>query len=130
MEPLTPEVFTAIKRTVHAHPGFGFKVVTDSMAPVLPVGTTVKIQPVTNLLSLRRFDIVIFRDHGALTCHFVWSHNRIDVEPTLTTRSLKHTGVDDLPVSADALLGKVASHRISAYWRFKIGLRHLLGRGR
>jgi hypothetical protein len=71
---------------------------------------------------LERFDIIIFWMNGKLTCHYVWSMNRLVSPFLLQTRSIKY-GQKDVPINWDDFLGKVISHRLSAWDKFKIYVR-------
>lgn len=130
MSPITPEEFIVLKKTITSHFGFPFKVVSDSMRPVLEVGTLITIEKVTSLSQLQRFDMIAFRSPQGLMVHFVWHHNSLGTIPTVTTRSLKHSITDDLPVDLDSVMGRVTSHQIPRYLQLKINLLSWLRRNR
>lgn len=102
---------------------------SGSMEPLLPVGEEVLIRKVS-ADELKRYDMIVFKQHGKLICHFVWDRNRFQdpgEEPTWLTRSIQSLNMD-LPVKESEILGKVVSHRIGWGLRVKVNLRLLFGK--
>jgi hypothetical protein len=96
------------------------RVISDSMEPVLRVGEQMQIEPVGDLSSIKRFDIVVVHIGDRLLCHFVWHINRVGSRTTVSTRSLKDFLHNDIPMDLDNILGKVSNRKIPMHTRAKI----------
>lgn len=129
MNDLDRESFAVIKRTVEKRGIFRGKIVSDSMSPLIRTGDLITIEPVKDPSKLERFEIVVFHQMGKLTGHFVWNHNRLGSEPTLTTKPLKSPQAEDLPVDYPSILGRITSHRLSPLQRLKVLWMNFRGRG-
>lgn len=99
------------------------KIVSDSMTPLLAVGTEITIE--VQAKDLKRFDIIVFYNDDKLICHFLWNLNRRIKPIFLQTRNLKNLG-QDLPVSYDLYVGKVISHKLRIRDIFRIMVNDLL----
>ncbi len=109
--------FEAARKRLISRGKLRCRIVSDSMYPLLDVGSEIEVEPVTRP---ERFDLVVFWERSRLTCHYVWSLNSVDDPPTVTTRSLKNPNEDDLPVPLDKILGRVVSHALD--WRTRAWL--------
>jgi hypothetical protein len=90
-------------------PFFKGEIITGSMEPLIPVGTTITVA--VNHVDLKRFDIIVFYLDGKLICHFLWQMNK-NVKPILMqTRNLLNLG-HDYPIKEENYLGKVVSHKL------------------
>lgn len=116
--------FEAARRRLYSRGTMTCRIASDSMQPLLKVGTEVEIVPVREI---DRFDLLVFQYQGRLTCHFVWTLNFIGDPPTITTRSLKNPLEDDLPVPLEFVLGKVISHQLDRRTRVWLMARAMLG---
>jgi hypothetical protein len=103
-------------------------IVSGSMEPVIMTSARVTVVPLVPK-DLRRFDILVFEQHGLLICHVFWKQNGI-VDPsgrtTYSTFSIAGRGrYFDLPVPQDRIVGKVVSHTIPKRLRFLTYLNRL-----
>lgn len=113
MEELSKEKFEKLK----AGPIFRGIIVSDSMEPALMTGERIIVD--VGELNLKRFDIIVFFQGGKLIAHYMWDMNKLVQPILLRTRSLKY-GQLDLPIGMDQYLGKVISHRLSNWHKFRI----------
>lgn len=95
---------------------FKSKVVSDSMVPVIKVSDEVIID--IGNMDIKRFDIIVIYMDGRLVCHYLWQLNRFLKPILLQTRNM--SGKMDFPVKIEDYLGKVMSHRLSFWQKFKI----------
>lgn len=102
-----------------------FKVISDSMTPVIPIGSLLNIT--TDLSNIKTFDIILFKKSTYLVVHFVWK-NQMNYNGTIITRSLKQFSLDEEPVSKDQIIGQVTNFSISNLVKFKIYFINLLKR--
>jgi len=104
------------------------RVVSGSMEPVIPTGSSILIKPIAE--PLRRFDIAVFCADSKLICHFVWARNKTAPpgEPPETIFRSLHNLTTDLPVRQSALLGRVVNFEIDAGMRVRIVARMFLRR--
>ncbi len=109
---MTFEEFEILKQG----PYFKGKVITGSMIPVINIGEEIVVD--VGNTEIKRFDIIVIWHNEKLVCHYLWNFNRI-VEPILLqTRSMQ--GSKDVPVKLSHYFGKVISHKISAWQKFRI----------
>ena len=109
---LSRDEFENIKK----RPYLKSQVVSDSMVPVLKVGDRVVIE--IGNLNLQRFDIIVIFVDGKLICHYIWKINSFVKPVIIQTRNMrKHT---DMPIMLDDYLGKVVSHQLSLWQKFKL----------
>lgn len=96
-----------------------FRIMSDSMIPLLKVGEEIIWDKIENpAQQLRRFDLILFRRGTLLFCHYLWKINaRRDL---YITKPLKNIAVEDLPLKSSDILGRLVSHRLNYWWRFKI----------
>lgn len=113
MEELSQEKFLRIKEL----PIFKGIIVSDSMEPAVKIGEKIIVDVGT--LNLERFDIIVFFQNGKLIAHYMWEMNKLVQPILLRTRSLKY-GQLDLPIGMNQYLGKVISHRLSNWQKFRI----------
>lgn len=102
-------------------PTFKGKIASSSMEPVIRIGDIVSVEVGTK--DLKRFDIIVFWREGKLTCHFLWNINKRVSPYLLLTKSLRLE--TDPPIKPEEYLGKVISHNLSGFMKFKIYVRHL-----
>ena len=93
-----------------------FKVVTDSMAPLISIGDELLYKKSN---TYHTFDIILFARHSKLVTHFVW-RNQLDFNKSIITRSLKDFYTDEEPVLESEILGVVENFKISIFTRIKI----------
>ena len=98
------------------------KIVSPSMDPLIRVNDTVTIEPVADVTSLRRFDLLVFELQGRLTCHFLWHRTGSQ----FLTRNLRDVYNNDLPISTRAILGRVVDRRIPVAKRLAIVIGNLM----
>lgn len=96
-----------------------FKVVSDSMYPIIRIGDELLTEPVS--APLDTFDIILFKRYNKLVVHYVW-RNQKNFNNTVVTRSLNNIYVDEEPVSYLEILGKVSNYKISFFKKIKIKL--------
>ncbi|MFL5783358.1 MAG: S26 family signal peptidase [Bacteriovoracaceae bacterium] len=102
---------------IRKNPIFKGVIVSGSMEPLIKVGEKIVVE--VGNRELQRFDVITFWMDGKLVCHYVWSMNRVVTPFLLQTRNLK-SGSKDVPINWDDYLGKVISHRLSAWDKVKI----------
>jgi hypothetical protein len=95
--------------------------ISGSMSPLIKTGDRATIEPV-RIEELRMLDIVVFWSVDKLICHCVWGHSvtlGANGERRINTRGLATSGFD-YPVRESEILGRVTSHRLTAFtfaWR-------------
>jgi signal peptidase I len=109
---LSRDEFQNIKKL----PYFKSQVVSDSMVPVLKVGDRVVIE--IGDLNLKRFDIIVIFVDGKLICHYIWKINSFVKPVIIQTRNMRKQM--DIPIMLDDYLGKVVSHQLSSWQKFKL----------
>lgn len=95
---------------------FKSKVISDSMVPVIQIGEEVIID--IGNMDIKRFDIIVIYLDGKIVCHYLWHLNRYLKPILLQTRNM--SGKMDFPVKIEDYLGKVMSHKLSLWQKFKI----------
>lgn len=93
------------------------RLVSNSMAPLLPTGARAIVQG-CSIGDLKPFEIVVFWQNEKLICHVVCGQGDLpaaDGQMTLVTRGLGSGGFD-LPVPESWILGRVISHRLT-WWQ-------------
>lgn len=101
-----------------------FKVISDSMAPVLRVGDELDVAALPP--EPKVFDILLFQRHQRMFVHFVWRYQKS--QRTIVTRSLKNPFCDEEPVMLSEVIGKIDGVHIGFLRRWKIlGLNLLRG---
>jgi len=96
-------------------PLYKFKIVTGSMDPLIPVGSSVFVDTTA---AIRPTDIIVFWQENKLVCHILWSKNKIISEngqEILVTRPL-YGRRRDLSILSTHVLGKVINYRLPL-WR-------------
>ena len=96
-----------------------FKVVSDSMEPLIRIGAELSVRHINKDYKLKRFDIIIFKSELGLTCHYFWSANINLDKGFIVTRSLKKSCCD-IPFSRDLVIGLVKNFKIGKILKFKI----------
>lgn len=94
-----------------------FKVVSESMNPVIRIGDELITKKITG--DLNTFDIILFKRHNKLVVHYVW-RNQKNFNNTVTTRSLQNIYLDEEPVSYSDIMGKVSNYKLSIFKKIKI----------
>ena len=117
---ISEDDFIVLKKNLPLARSMKITLVSNSMAPILPVGTLAEIGPVA-FDDIQPLDFVVFFENGKLICHTVWQRGFFKApngERTLITRGLSNPFFDH-PVRESYLLGRVTSHRVSRlylYW--------------
>jgi hypothetical protein len=104
--------FERLKERVRSAGFAEIRIVSDSMAPLLPVGALARIEA-CDFDRVARYDLVVFWYDGKLMCHCVWDRGVLPAangERTLVTKGLANSSADD-PVRESWILGRVVSHR-------------------
>lgn len=112
--------FTALSLLLAKRRKMDFKVVTDSMTPLIAVGAKIQVESLEDEPS--RFDILVFWNGRLLICHFLWFTNQITDPcegPIYITRNLLNEG-EDLPIPGKHVLGRVTNFRIPTLTRLGI----------
>lgn len=100
---------------------FRYRVVTDSMAPLIPVGAELILEPVSDDTVLNRFDIIVFSQNNQLICHYIWHVNQHFDKGLVITRALKD-GREDLPFNRNMIKGRVTNFQMGLFQRLKLTL--------
>ncbi|MBT3583767.1 MAG: S26 family signal peptidase [Halobacteriovoraceae bacterium] len=112
--------FFEYKKVLKAKGKMSFKVLTDSMTPLILPGENIEVVPCDEF---KKFDVVIFWDGEKLVSHYIWHKNLLqqrNKNSLYTTRSLISPNLDDLPVSEMHILGLVTDRKISLFQKLKI----------
>ena len=119
MKFVTAAQFELLKISLERAGSITFEVTSGSMSPLLEIGNTVSVRPLNQSQNIHRFDILVFLQMGQLICHYLHHVNKTGIsDKKFVTRALK--GGEDLPLSADEILGIVSSHGLP--WWKKIAL--------
>lgn len=94
-----------------------FRVVSDSMAPLIKINSTLKIA--NKNINYKIFDIIVFKRSSDLVVHYVW-RNQIEFDQTVITRSLKNIYLDEEPIHQSEIIGQVTNFKIGPFLKFKI----------
>lgn len=95
-----------------------YKIVSDSMAPLIPVGAEILIEAVKPE-EIKRFDILLFEESPKLMCHYVWHVNKIFNKGEITTRNLS-LGELDIPFEFCKVKGRVVNFKLDFFTKCKI----------
>jgi signal peptidase I len=95
-----------------------FRVVSDSMHPIIKINDNLIFESVA-AKELKIFDIILFKRHQNLVVHFIW-RNQIKHNQTIITRSLKSIYLDEEPILATEILGRVTNFKFSKFSKFII----------
>lgn len=101
-----------------------FKIVSDSMTPLISVGSEIKIEKIGIQTEFKKFDILLFRQGERLVCHYFWHQNEVIDRGFITTRCLKD-GKLDHPFAREMIIGRVVNFEIGFWLKLKIRLRDL-----
>lgn len=101
-----------------------FKVASDSMYPLIKINDKLVFESVA-VDQLKIFDIIIFKRHEKLVVHFIW-RNQIRHNQTIITRCLKNIYLDEEPILATEILGRVTNFKLSKFSQFIIFLKTLI----
>jgi signal peptidase I len=96
-----------------------YKVVSDSMTPLIPVGAELLLEKINPETDLKKFDIIVFVKENKLTCHYVWRVNAHFDEGNFITRSLK-TNIEDTPFDGKKIVGRVVNFKIGFFKKIEI----------
>lgn len=116
--------FALLRKKIKTEP-INFRIVSDSMLPLIKVGEKISMTKLPEKLNI--FDIIVFYDKGKLICHFVWLDQKV-FNDTVITRSLKDPYKNELPRAYKNLLGWVPSKKISWTYKTKIILLNWMNR--
>lgn len=98
------------------------------MVPLFnPNGHLVKVNYISSLENLKRFDVIVFWQNNILVCHYYWKNNSYfndPANPTFMTRPLNPIKNFDHPIQFEHILGKV-DQELSRWLKFKILLNTL-----
>lgn len=100
-----------------------FKVVSDSMTPLIPIGAELDLEKISDVAELKKFDIVVFVQSNQLTCHYIWHINHHFDKGTIFTRALKDDK-EDLPFEYKMIVGRVKNFRLSFFTRLFLLLKN------
>jgi hypothetical protein len=116
--------FQVLKNKLRKTGSVEIRIVSGSMAPLLPVGSLASIEP-CDFDHLNPFDLVVFFEEDKFICHTFWSGGAFPAangDRTLMTWGLNNPD-RDLPVAERFLFGRVTSHRLSPWRCFLFTLR-------
>jgi hypothetical protein len=104
--------FTEWKRELEEKGTLAVAVQGLSMFPVIRDGSEVRLEPVTPR-QIKKFDILVFCTDGTLICHYV---RRVRGDEIVCD---SYQFRDRDVIGTDAVLGRVTSHRLSAWQRLR-----------
>lgn len=96
-------------------PIYKFRIVTGSMAPLIPVGASVVVDSAADI---KRHDIVVFWQDDKLICHVCWHENKVIQQcdqRIFVTRPLRGAR-RDFSILQNQILGKVLNYKLPR-WR-------------
>jgi signal peptidase I len=102
-----------------------FKIVSDSMAPLIVIGDEIIIKKIDSNYKFKKFDIILYKQGEKLFCHYFWHQNKNFDQGFVITRSLKN-GFKDYPFSHSNIIGLVQNFKIGLILKIKILMRDLL----
>lgn len=102
-----------------------YKIISDSMTPLIPVGAEIEIESVKGTDHLERFDILVFKEDNKLICHYFWHINKVFDQGKIVTRNLKDGG-RDIPFEFEKLHGRVINYKIRSWMKLKIAISDFL----
>lgn len=94
-----------------------FKVISDSMLPLIPIGAELSF--IEKSTGLNTFDIILFRRDEKLVVHYIW-RNQYELNKSFITRSLKNIYKDEYPIEYSEILGQVRNFKIPLFTKIKI----------
>ena len=101
------------------NPQFRYRIVSDSMDPLLKVGDEVVWEKIEQPFEeLKRFDLLLFQQNQNLYCHFLWQ-----VKPKhkiFVTRSYRYLWHEDLPLTQEKIIGRVTNHHFSFWQKIRV----------
>ncbi|MCY4523381.1 MAG: hypothetical protein OXB84_01450, partial [Halobacteriovoraceae bacterium] len=117
---ITEKTFFKIKTLLKKKQYMTFKLMGDSMRPLIESNTLVTLKRVDDIHSLKIFDIVTFFDNRTqiIVCHYFFRQNIID--NNMNTRPLNPIDGQDIPFPPQFLLGKVDNFKINLLLKLKI----------
>ncbi len=95
------------------------------MSPLIPVGAIITIRKINENESLKKYDILLFKNGQRLVCHYFWRENQLFDKGFIITRSIKNM-TEDLPFSKTQVLGVVTNFKIGPWLKIKMHLRDIL----
>ncbi len=101
-----------------------YKIVSDSMMPLIPIGSEIQIEKLESVKNLKKFDILLFKYQSQLFCHYYWHQNNQFDKGLITTRSLR-TGDKDHPVYESDIIGRVKNFKMTSRQKILIYIRDL-----
>lgn len=115
--------FTKLKKRLHSSGKMSLEVVSGSMLPLIPVGSSIDIRPIID--ELKPFDIVVFWDGDKLISHYIWKKSAFKTQgkDVWLTRSLQNPENNDLPVEEDRILGIIINFNLSGFQKFFVMLK-------
>jgi hypothetical protein len=96
-----------------------YRVITDSMEPLIPVGSEIELRKFEDQDKIELFDILVFMNNGKLICHYFWHSNEVFDRGLIVTRCLKNKNLDE-PFERKNILGIVINYKISFWMKLKI----------
>lgn len=115
MAEVTREIFDAIKKS--NAPFEKFKVVSDSMEPLIKIGDKVVVQINGKV---KRFDVVAFWGGDKLICHVLWHINQVRNAPQMLVTCPLDGRSPDLAIRQEDLLGPVLNFKLSLWQKLKL----------
>ena len=96
-------------------PVFKFRIVTGSMAPLIPVGASVIVD---GQAAIKPHDIIVFWQDEKLICHVCWQENKVIQQAgqkIFVTRALVGSQ-RDFSILESQILGRVLNYKLPT-WR-------------
>lgn len=101
-----------------------YKIVSDSMSPLIPIGAEIEIRKLVDGEQLKKFDIILFKQDMRLVCHYFWHENKIFDKGMINTRCIKNLD-EDHPFARTQVIGVVTNFKIGNWLKFKMIIRDL-----
>jgi signal peptidase I len=79
------------------------------MEPLIQTGERLLVEPLGDVSTLKRFDVVVFWDGEKFVCHYFLAHSKFQQNktPMILTKGLRGSDLDT-PVECAHILGRVA----------------------
>ena len=96
------------------------------MAPLINTNEFVNLLTLDNPDSLKKFDIIVFRQQDILFAHFLWRKQNISGKESYLTRSLKNPTISDFPIEKADLVGIIIDKKLSFYHKIYVYIRNII----
>lgn len=112
------------KKRLSSRESLEFPVATNSMEPLIKVGSIVSVSSFD--WPLKTFDIIVYWTGDILMAHYIWNAGNLD--DTILTRSLINPIENSEPIPNENILGIITNYKISNLERFRLYIKCFFAR--